>query len=126
LKSRGGEGIQALRDFAINGDKTYSFKRIAQFSRTRINLVNGWRKDLDLTTKIPGKMISDYLKKLILYEDPHTALFHLLLQQRFQLRSPRQLSPHPELFKTFHMQLLDCKDKTTIVCPMHGADLMYF
>ena len=29
LKSRGGMAIQALTDFAINGDRTYSFKRIA-------------------------------------------------------------------------------------------------
>jgi hypothetical protein len=81
LKSHGGAGIQALRDFTINSDKTYSFKRIAQFSRTRISLVNGWRKELDLTTKIPGKVISDYLKKLILYMDPQTAILYLQRQK---------------------------------------------
>ena len=55
LKSRGGVAIQVLTDFAIQNGRTYSFKRIAQFSRTRINLVNALRKDLGLTTKSQGK-----------------------------------------------------------------------
>jgi hypothetical protein len=66
--------IQALTDFAINGDRTYSFKRIAQFSRSRINHVNGLRKELGLTTKSPGKVISDYIKKLILDDETHKQL----------------------------------------------------
>jgi hypothetical protein len=43
LKSRGGVAVQALTDFAIQGNTSYSFTRIAQFSLRKILKVNRMR-----------------------------------------------------------------------------------
>ena len=74
LKSRGGVAIQALTDFAIQGDRTYSFKTIAEFSRTCIDYLNCLRKYIGLTIKSPSKVKSDYIKKLILDEETYKQL----------------------------------------------------
>ena len=127
LKSRGGVAIQALTDFAIQDDRTYSFKRIAQFSRTRINRVNALRKDLGLTTKSPGKVISDYVMRLILDEETHKQLvvvFHGNVDFNFAHAACFVRTRNYRGMK--QMLLLDCKNKTPIVCPRLGADQMEF
>jgi hypothetical protein len=127
LKSRGGVAIQALTDFAIHDGRTYSFKRIAQFSRTRINRVNAFRKDLGLTTNSPGKVVADYVKKLILDEETHKQLvvvFHGNVDFNFAHAACFVRTLNYRSMK--QMLLLDCKNKTPIVCPRLGADQMQF
>ena len=127
LKSRGGVAIQALTNFAIHGNETFSFKRIAQFSLRHINGVNAWRRERGLSTKSPGRVIADFAKDLILVKETHKQLvlvFHGNVDFDFA---------HAACFVRTHnyrnmkqMLLLDCKNKTPIVCPRLGADQMEF
>ena len=64
--SCGGVAIQALTDFAIQGNIAYSFDRIAQFSLRKILEVNRIREAEGMDTKSPGRVISDFIKKHIL------------------------------------------------------------
>jgi len=127
LKSRGGVAIQAHTDFAVHGNETFSFKRIAQFSLRHINSVNAWNREHGHSTKSPGRVISDFVKDLILVKETHKQLvivFHGNVDFNFA---------HAACFVRTHnyrsmkqMLLLDCKNKTPIVCPRLGADQMEF
>jgi hypothetical protein len=85
------------------------------------------RKDFGLTTRSPGKVISDYIKKLILDEETHKQLvvvFHGNNEVDFA-HAACFVRTH-NYFKNRQMLLLDCKNKTPIVCPKRGADQMEF
>ena len=73
------------------------------------------RKDFGLTTKSPGKVISDYIKKLILDDETYKQLVIVFHGNN-----------EVDYFKNRQMLLLDCKNKTPIVCPKRGADQMEF
>ena len=85
------------------------------------------RKDLGLTTKSPGKVISDYIKKLILDDETYKQLvivFHGNNEVDFA-HAACFVRTH-NYFKNRQMLLLDCKNKTPIVCRKRGADQMEF
>ncbi len=72
-------------------------------------------------------MISDYIKKLILDEETHKQLvvvFHGNNEVDFA-HAACFVRTH-NYFKNRQMLLLDCKNKTPIVCPKRGADQMEF
>jgi hypothetical protein len=127
LKSRGGVAIQALTDFAIQGNTTYSFTRLTGFSLQNILKVNRRNQSLGIEAKSPGRLIYDYVKDLILDKETHHQLvivFHGNVDFNFA---------HAACFVRTHnyrnmkqMLLLDCKNKTPIVCPRLGADQMWF
>lgn len=111
LKSRGGVAIQALKDFAIKDDTAYSFKRIAQFSKSWINHVNETRKARGRSTKTPGKVVFDFIKKLILDKETHKQLvvvFHGNNEVNFA-HAACFVRTH-NYFKNKQMLLLDCKN----------------
>ena len=84
------------------------------------------RKDLGLTIKSPGKLISDFVKKLILDEETHNQLvvvFHGNNEVNFA-HAACFVRTHNYHNKVKQMLLLDCKNKTPIVCPKRGADQM--
>ena len=84
-------------------------------------------KDYGLKHRSPGKVISDYIKKLILDKETYKQLvvvFHGNNEVNFA---------HAACFvrtndykNSKQMLLLDCKNKTPIVCPKRGADQMDF
>ena len=83
--------------------------------------------DNGLKIRRPGKVISDYIKKLILDEETYKDLvivFHGNNEVNFA---------HAACFvrtndykNSKQMLLLDCKNKTPIVCPKRGGDQMDF
>ena len=111
LKARGGVAIQALTDFAIKGATAYSFTRLTGFSLQNILKKNQDCKRLGIEPKSPGRLIYDYVKKLILDEETHHQLvivFHGSADYNFA---------HAACFVRSHnyrkqkqMLLLDCKN----------------
>ena len=111
LKARGGVAIQALTDFAIKGTTAYSFKRLTGFSLQNILKVNQKCKKAGIEPKTPGRLIYDYVKKLILDEETHHQLviiFHGSADYNFAHAACYIRSRNYRDQK--QMLLLDCKN----------------